>query len=101
MGFVGTAEGRFRLIADREAHLAARESFRRTSDACGNAMPPRCDLWHLPSSADKRSLWATMTKKAFAMLFGRTLGSSGRRRKWRLYRFIRLRLLRAVRSARD
>jgi len=40
-------------------------------------------------------------KKGLAMLFGQALGGSGRRRKWRLYRFIRLRLLRAVRSARD
>ena len=40
-------------------------------------------------------------KRDFAMLFGRVLGRSGLLRKWRLYRFIRLRLLRAVRSARD
>jgi hypothetical protein len=35
------------------------------------------------------------------MLFGQALVRSGWRRKWRLYRFMRLRLLRAVRSARD
>jgi len=40
-------------------------------------------------------------KRDFAMLFIRVLGRSGLLRKWRLYRFIRLRLLRAVRSARD